>query len=79
MWAGSRDIVDNKIAAGSVGKDLRRVTDTLVETATTTERTVEKKVCYVVACVCRCMCKQHLQYSLQSKVAQATCAQTNIA
>ncbi|DBA93345.1 TPA: hypothetical protein ACH3X2_003622 [Trebouxia sp. C0005] len=39
-----RDIVDNKIAAGEVGKDLRRVADTLVETVTETEKTVDKNV-----------------------------------
>lgn len=39
-----RDIVDNKIAAGEVGKDLRKVADTLVETVTETEKTVDKNV-----------------------------------
>ncbi|KAL0053163.1 hypothetical protein WJX82_001802 [Trebouxia sp. C0006] len=39
-----RDIVDNKIAAGEVGKDLKRVADTLVETVTETEKTVDKNV-----------------------------------
>ena len=39
-----RDIVDNKIAAGEVGKDLKRVADTLVDTVTETEKSVEKKV-----------------------------------
>jgi len=36
--------VDNKIAAGEVGQDLRRVADTLVETVTETERAVDKNV-----------------------------------
>lgn len=39
-----RDIVDNKIAAGEVGKDLKRVADTLVETVTETEQVVDKNV-----------------------------------
>lgn len=36
--------MDNKIAAGEVGKDLKRVADTLVETVTETETTVTKNV-----------------------------------
>lgn len=40
----SRDIVNNKIAAGEVGDDLRKVASTLSDTVTQTERTVEKKV-----------------------------------
>lgn len=39
-----RDIVNNKIAAGEVGDDLRKVASTLTDTVTQTERTVEKKV-----------------------------------
>ena len=39
-----RDIVDNKIAADEVGKDLRQVTDTLVDTVTDTEKKVETRV-----------------------------------
>ena len=46
--------MDNKIAAGEVGSDLKRVTDTLVDAATETERTVEKNVS------CKtCSCKPH--------------------
>ncbi|KAL3150841.1 hypothetical protein ABBQ32_000595 [Trebouxia sp. C0010 RCD-2024] len=39
-----RDIVNNKIAAGEVGDDLRKVASTLSDTVTQTERTVEKKI-----------------------------------
>lgn len=36
--------MNNKIAAGEVGDDLRKVASTLSDTVTQTERTVEKKV-----------------------------------
>ena len=39
-----RDIVDNKIAPGEVGKDLRKVTNTLVDTVADTEQTAESRV-----------------------------------
>ena len=50
-----RDIVDNKIAAGEVGKDLRRVADTLVETVTETEQVVDKNVSHRALCHAVCV------------------------
>ena len=47
--------MDNKIAAKEVGKDLQRVTNTLVETATESERKVEKNVRPMALCCMHCI------------------------
>ena len=57
-----RDIVDNKIAAGEVGKDLRRVADTLVETVTETEKTVDKNVSPLMKGITAYHCRFSLLY-----------------
>ena len=47
--------MDNKIAAGEVGKDLKRVADTLVETVTETEQVVDKNVSHRALCHAVCV------------------------
>ena len=61
--------MDNKIAAGEVGSDLKRVTDTLVDAATDTERTVGKNVSCKTCSDKTSLCKTRLcNKSLSQKI-----------